>query len=432
MIPDNINNLPEQMVRLNQMPERRAFEVSKDELKTSRLTVETFQNFFKALGFTQLGNFFSQCRLGVLWVYHREGLVKGDLQKTLEKDIHEITHSPYEFSRFLNACRDTAELISIPLGVALRNEVFSGILKPILENEYKNLLDKSFFLKIPEKNALLQSVFQKEVMPGSTANDAHKLMAEKATAAFEMGTILSIKYQFQELSLFLALASSLAKAYMLYLEKTDTPPTELFNILKFQSEVTLRKHLNTVDLALQEGDVYQEIRDEIVDHLRLLSLADNDGIYFDLLNYRNVMHQLFSIYLFELKNFDREMDQLLDTCKPLIAHRENLELTAQNLLQDHVQFLNEQSEKLLNVLDDYRIKLNAKDFERYIQPEFEMALGVLNKHFQNNQESLESIASFTILSMDEQKIVFDEIVKKNNAETKQTITALVKNVCREV
>lgn len=432
---------------------RRGGEEPKGQITTTQIVVETFQLFLKALGAKRLENLFSQCLSGAVWAYHQESFASGNLQKTLKKDISEIINCPYEFSRFFTACRDMADLISIPLGISLQNERFSECLIPILTCEHKNLLDKSFNLKIPEKNAHLQWVLQKQLQPGASLNDKYKLMAEKMFASFEMASIISTKYNFQELSIGLTLASSLTKAYILYLEKTNTPPNELLKVLKMEAKLTLKMHLNSLPLAFEESEfasnVTIEEKDEILDeihheinmHLNLISTADNDGIYHNLQNYKNSMNELFSAYQIDyLENFNDEMDKLLLSCNPLIAYRKSMEQEGTKLLQDHGLFLDEQLEKLYNVFDEYQEKMKTKDFDRFIKPEFETAISLLEEQKQDNNTYLEelkinaqfNVIPFTVLSIEEQKTWFDAIIKATNDEKKHEISTLVKNVCREV
>lgn len=452
MLADLNNNIPNQNITPHQLIEQGAGEPTREQLKTYRLVIETFQNLFKAMGLTSMGNFIGHIRQGVLWSYHQNGVKSGDLQKTLEKDITEMVHSPYDFSRFLNACRDMAELVSIPLGIALKNDAFSKVMTPLLMDEYKNLIEKSFYLKIPEKNANLQALFEKKLHPGASSNEQKKLLTEKVNASLEVAGILSMKFNLQEISLCLALVSSLAKVYALYLEKTNTPPNELLSILKIQSALTLQMHLKAIPEVFAKStyaqhadpedrnEILQEIQNEIAGEINLNASADNDGIYHDLLDYKNRMNQYAFVYGIDMGDFHKEMDILINSCSPLIAHRENMENEGTKLLQDHGTFLGEQKEKLLRVFNEFQTKLNEKDLSQFIKPEFEMALSTLEEQIQKNNLKLNElkinkvfgITPFSVLSLEEQKTMFDGIVKSTTTEKKQETIAFVRNICREI
>lgn len=415
---------------------------SLDVLRTNRIAVELFQNFFRACGFKRLENFFGQCRMGVLWTYHNYGVYKGTLRKTLTQNHSELINSPHNLSRFLNGCRDLSELISIPIGLALKNGLLPETLAPILENEYKNLVEQSFNLKLPEKNALLYSTFQQELNPGVSFNAKHKLIADKVNVVLEVAGIFFVKCQLNQLSLGLALASSIVKAYSFYLEKTDTPPIELFQSVKLQAEVIIKIQSAMIRMEVPEEkqEFIQEIHDEMLTHLNLISSSDNDAIYYDLENYKNSINQLFAIYEVTLEGFDIEMDQLLKASKPLVAHRENLEQSGAKLLQDHGVFLKQQLDKLQDSFGELQEKLNPADFNHFIKPEFEAAINMIKALRKQNEYDLAEftlnpkfdITSFRILSVHEQKEMFDRVAKDTSAANQQEITALVKNICRQI
>lgn len=431
-----------------------ADEITKTQLKITNLTMIILKTIFKTLGFSDLASNCHKCNQGLNWLKIKNHVYSDEFQKILSEDFQELLNNPTNIACFLNSCRSIINLINIPLTIALKNNILSNVITTILKIESKNLANKSLYLKIPENYAKLDEAFKKELSPSASSNEKRKLLIEKVSAALDIAldTIKMISTKFYpNLSIYLIIASSLTKAYIIYLEETNTPITEFLNILKVQSNLIINTHLNLISNALEEkvnanvltradkNENFITIRYKILFYYNLIGTLKNDEITVALLDYKETINKLLLVFEIKFDAFNKDVEKLIETFNPIIDYRKNLEKTGIKLLQEHRVFLNEQLDKLHFVLNDYKNKINKNDFYYYIEPEFKEAITGLNQDIDKNAKNLQEFTRnqkydfvpFVCLSLDEQIKFFEKILLETQVK-KQEITLLVKNVCREV
>lgn len=421
-------------------------EITEESFKIGMLGAELFQNCFKLFGYDRLGTFLSHCRQGVDWICKNNSMVNCELFSPLQN----VINSPTDLANFCKALRDIADLISTPVGMALKCNPNSSELTSLLSQAHQAYLSKSLdmrSLEIELKNLDTSTLD----LTLTTPQDKQKISAMKVNSLIDSLGIMTNKTGMYELFTCLTLLSTLTRAYILYLDKTNTPPEELLKILKTETELTLKLQEKKLQNALlhsefiknispeEQVEILNEIHDLFVTHLDLILISKNDWIHQELIEYKEILNNLYSTYDLKTDELNSEIDILIEKTKFLVNQKEEIEKQGKKIVEDYKNLITKEIEKTEKFLVKFKEKISDHDFKKFIEPEFTKTLADLNRQLiESNNDLLEllpdqkhGVAPFSLMSIEEQRAWYTNIKEKYGPQQKQELINMVKYVCRQ-
>jgi len=419
---------------------------SSETLKISRLGIDIFKNAFDLLGFSHAGTFLSHCRQGVIWLGLANSTLNGDLHTPLQSAIN----SPNDLAKFMGAFRNISQFLAIPSDVILRSDILSEDIDRILTAEHKAYTSELLTIQLLENN-LKGADLKLPDLSLVSQQERQKIIAEKINSFFESVIPISRRLGATELFTCLSLISALTKAYILYMEKSNLPPTELLKILKTEAELTIKLQEKIFYRVLQnnasfqhlpqnlQAEIIQEVHDTVMSHLNLILNVENDWIHQELADYKDHLNELCLPFKIDAKGFNEEIDNLMKKSKILTDHRMKMETGAVAAIKNYRDLLKQQLQILEVTFSRFGKALNKQNFENFIKPEFEPLIQQIQeqlveteKELKEIQESRYEVSSFTLLPLKEQSKLYEDIQNKYGLQQQKKLIESVQFVCRRI